>query len=369
RSEEKTYGPFETLDEALAKESEVKGYANATSIKSNTVLKSESTEATRVETRYAVVPTVRVLKYEVKGEFNSYWDAENYLYSRPGMLGIAEIREVEKQVWVYSYELEFERETTSRHEAMMVARDENNYVVEEVREKILVYVFDKYSPLYLGPIYLGHYYAGEERISRNVFEHMLETGVVKTGRDLWGLGGLFYYYASEGDSSTRLYKKGEEEVEGEAVAWRIYRRIDTSHYEAKKSYQVVVPTGYEERKASISELPGYARGFTSREDAEVSRQSVESMLKNWVNNQGMTYKSCEIESYEETVTRTETVIKEVKQHYVIATFLKPVYDVYELQTYYRVWNETRYEDRWGWVFKGYVNMTPETYDRATWAYS
>ncbi|MBO3809291.1 MAG: hypothetical protein FGF50_06820, partial [Candidatus Brockarchaeota archaeon] len=30
RNEEKTYGPFETLDNALAKESEVKGYANAT---------------------------------------------------------------------------------------------------------------------------------------------------------------------------------------------------------------------------------------------------------------------------------------------------------------------------------------------------
>ncbi|MEM3079040.1 MAG: hypothetical protein QXF21_01825, partial [Thermoproteota archaeon] len=200
RSEEKTYGPFETLDEALAKENEVKKHANATRIVSNTALNTELREVTRVETRYAIVPTVRVVKYDVKGEFDTYEAAQNHLFSHPGVFGIAEIREVEKQVWVYSYILVFERETRDRHEAMMVARDENNHVVEEVREKITVYVFDKHTPLYLGPIYLGHYYAGEERIRRSVFEKMLENGMVKTGRDLWGLGNLFYYYASEGDA-------------------------------------------------------------------------------------------------------------------------------------------------------------------------
>ncbi|MEM3956777.1 MAG: hypothetical protein QXO47_00995 [Thermoproteota archaeon] len=233
RSEERTFGPFETLDEALAMEKEVKAYANATRITSNTVLKTETREAARVETKYAIVPTVRVTRYEVLKDFETQWDAENHLYCQLGMLGYAEIREVEKQVWIYSYVLMFERETKDRHEAMMVARDENNHVVEEVREKITVYVFDKHTPLYLGPIYLGHYYAGEERIRKDVFENMLETGMVKTGRDLWGLGNLFYYYASEGDAGTRLYKKGEEEEEGDIIAWRIYRRIDTSHWETK----------------------------------------------------------------------------------------------------------------------------------------
>ncbi|MBO3810256.1 MAG: CvpA family protein, partial [Candidatus Brockarchaeota archaeon] len=369
KNEEKTFGPFEKLEDALAKESEVKGYANATRITSNTFLKTESREVTRFETRYAIVPTVRVARYEIKGEFDSYWDAQNYLYSRPRMLGIAEIKEVEKKVWVYSYELEFERETTSRHEAIMVARDENNYVVEEVRERIVVYVFDKYLPFYLGPIYIFHYYAGKERIRKDVFERMVQTGEIRSGRDLWGLGNVFYYYASEGDASTRLYKVGEEEEEGEVVAWRIYRKIDTSHWETRKMYQVVAPNGHEERKLSIGELPSYAKGFTSREDAESSKSNIEAMLKNWVNNQGMTYRSCEIESYEETVTKTETITKEVKQYYVVATLLKPVYDVYELQRYYKVWEETHYEEKWGWVFKGYVNKTPETYDMATWVYS
>jgi hypothetical protein len=44
----------------LAKENEVKKNANATRINSNTALKTETKEVTRVETRYAIVPTVRV---------------------------------------------------------------------------------------------------------------------------------------------------------------------------------------------------------------------------------------------------------------------------------------------------------------------
>ncbi|MEM3388158.1 MAG: hypothetical protein QXI42_06000 [Thermoproteota archaeon] len=369
RSEERTFGPFETLDEALAMEKEVKGYANATRITSNTILKTESREVIRVGTKYAIVPTVRVTRYEVLKDFETQWDAENYLYCQLGMLGYAEIREVEKQVWIYSYVLMFERETTSRHEAMMVARDENNHVVEEVREKITVYVFNKHTPLYLGSIYLGHYPSGEVRIRRDVFENMLETGMVKTGRDLWGLGNTFYYYASEGDAGTRLYKDREEEDEGEVIAWRIYRRIDTSHWETRKVYQVVTPEGYEEKKISVGDLPSYAKGFQSREDAENSKQAVERSLKDWVESKGMTYKSCGVESYGESVTRTETVTREVKQYYVNANLLKPVYDVYELQPYYKVWNETIYEERWGWVFKGYVNKTPDNYDMATWVYS
>ncbi|MEM3470391.1 MAG: hypothetical protein QXZ36_06570, partial [Thermoproteota archaeon] len=369
RSEEKNFGPFETLDDALAKEKEVKAYANATRITSNTLLKTESSEVTWVETRYAIVPTVRVVKYDVRGEFETYWDAENYIYTHPGMFEYAEIRMVEKKVWVYSYELVFERETANKHEAMMVARDEGNYMVEEVRERIMVYVFEKYSPLFLGPIYLGHYPSGEVRIRRDVFEKMLENGMVKTGRDLWGLGNLFYYYASEGDAATRLYKKGEAEEEGDVIAWKIYRRIDTSHYETKRVYQVVIPRGYEEEKINIGDLPGYAKGFPSRVDAEASKQVVETSLRSWAKDRGMNYVSSGVEPYGETVSRIETSAREVKQYYVTAVFLKPVYDVYELQPYYKVWNETIYEERWGWVFKGYVNKPPETYDASTWVYS
>ncbi|MBO3755031.1 MAG: hypothetical protein FGF53_09200, partial [Candidatus Brockarchaeota archaeon] len=364
RSEEKTYGPFENPDDALAEESEVKGFANATRITSNTVLKTESGEVTRVETRYAIVPTVRVTRYEVKGEFDAYEAAQNYLYSHPGMLGYAEIREVEKRVWIYSYELEFERETTDEHEAMMVARDENNYVVEEVREMVTVYVFNKVLFASNTPVqYLGTVEIGEKELER-----MVREGGLSKGFDAWGEYWEYTRAPAEG-LSVRLYKKGERQEEGEVIAWRIYRKIDTSHYDTKKTYQVVIPNGYEERKIGIGELPGYAKGFPSREDAETSRQAVEQSLKRWAEEKGMAYRSCEIESYEESVTRIETVTKEVKQHYVVATFLKPVYDIYELQTYYRVWNETHYEDRWGWVFKGYVNKTPETYDMATWVYS
>ncbi|MBO3799432.1 MAG: hypothetical protein JTT13_11265, partial [Candidatus Brockarchaeota archaeon] len=369
RSEEKNFGPFETLDDALAKEKEVKAYANATRITSNTLLKTESSEVTWVETRYAIVPTVRVVKYDVRGEFETYWDAENYIYTHPGMFEYAEIRMVEKKVWVYSYELVFERETANKHEAMMVARDEGNYMVEEVRERIMVYVFEKYSPLFLGPIYLGHYPSGEVRIRRDVFEKMLENGMVKTGRDLWGLGNLFYYYASEGDAATRLYKKGEAEEEGDVIAWKIYRRIDTSHYETKRVYQVVIPRGYEEEKINIGDLPGYAKGFPSRVDAEASKQVVETSLRSWAKDRGMNYVSSGVEPYGETVSRIETSAREVKQYYVTAVFLKPVYDIYELQPYYKVWNETIYEERWGWVFKGYVNKPPETYDASTWVYT
>ncbi|MEM3660619.1 MAG: hypothetical protein QXU11_09445 [Thermoproteota archaeon] len=369
RGSEEIYGPFETLDDALAKEGEVKAYANATRITSKTVLKTETREAARIETKYAIVPTVRVAKYEVLKEFETQWDAENYLYCQLGMLGYAEIREVERKTWVYSYRLVFERETRNRHEAMTVARDEVNYMVEEVRERIAVYVFNKHTPLFLGPIYLGHYPSGEVRIRRDVFEKMLENGMVKTGRDLWGLGNLFYYYASEGDAATRIYKVKEEEEQGDVIAWKIYRRIDTSHYETKRVYRVVVPNGYEERKISIGDLPSYAKGFASRGDAENSRQAVEQSLRRWVESQGMTYRSCEAASYEETVSRIETVAGEVKQYYVAATFLKPVYDVYELQPYYKVWNETSYEEAWGWVFKGCVEKPPETYDVSTWVYS
>ncbi|MEM3647620.1 MAG: hypothetical protein QW506_00480 [Thermoproteota archaeon] len=369
RSREETLGPFENLGEALAKESEVKKHANATRITSNTLFKTETREATRVETKYAIVPKVRVAKYEVLKEFENQWDAENYLYCQLGMFGPAEIKEVEKKTWVYSYRLAFDRETKDRREAMMIARDENNYVVEEVRERIMVYVFDKHAPLFLGPIYLGHHYAGEVRIRKNVFEKMLETGMVKTGRDLWGLGNLFYYYASEGDAGTRLYKKGEAEEEGDVTAWRIHSRIDTSHWETRKAYQVVIPRGYEEKKVSIDELPSYAKGFASRRDAEASKSIVEQGLKNWAKDRGMTYISCGIESYEERIASTETFAREVKQYYVTATFLKPVYDVYQLQPYHRVWNETYYEETWGWVFKGYVDKPPETYKVSTWVYT
>jgi hypothetical protein len=67
RSKEETYGPFETLEEALAKENEVKKNAlTPRRIASNTVLKTETREVTRVETRYAIVPTVRVAKYRLR---------------------------------------------------------------------------------------------------------------------------------------------------------------------------------------------------------------------------------------------------------------------------------------------------------------
>ncbi|MBO3809290.1 MAG: hypothetical protein FGF50_06815, partial [Candidatus Brockarchaeota archaeon] len=242
----------------------------------------------------------------------------------------------------------------------MVARDEDNYMVEEVRETVIIYVFDKCSPI--GRLNV----IGRVEIRKTDFERMLEAGELSKVFDEYG---EYYYYTSQGPYSARLYKTGERREEGEVIAWRIYRRIDTSHYETRKVYQVVVQNGYEEKKVSIDELPGYAKGFPSKEDAEASRQSVESMLRSWAESRDMTLKACGVESCEETVTRIETVTKEVKQHYVIATFLKPIYDVYELQPYYRVWNETHYEERWGWVFKGYVNKTPETYDMATWVYS
>ncbi|MGB9718956.1 MAG: hypothetical protein ACPL4E_11095, partial [Thermoproteota archaeon] len=130
RSREETYGPFESLEEALAKEGDVKKHANATRIASNAILRTETRQVTRVETRYAIVPTVRVARYEVRAEFENYWDAQNYLYSRPMIFEIAEIREVEKQVWVESYRLEFVKETNNHYEAAMMSRD--NYVVEEV---------------------------------------------------------------------------------------------------------------------------------------------------------------------------------------------------------------------------------------------
>ncbi|MEM3025903.1 MAG: hypothetical protein QXP19_00105, partial [Thermoproteota archaeon] len=273
-------------------------------------------------------------------------------------------REVEKRAWVYSYRREIERETRDEHEAIMVAKDEDNYVVEEVREVKTILVFDKVLFASNTPVnHLGTVEIGEKELEKMVREDELSKG-----SDAWGEYWEYTRAPVEG-LSVRLYKRGERQEEGGVVAWRIYRRIDTSHYETRKAYQVVVPNGYEEKKVGIDELPGYAKGFPSREDAEGSKQAVEPNLKRWAEDKGMTYRSCKVESYEETVTRIETVTREVKQHYVIATFLKPVYDVYELQPYYRVWNETHYEERWGWVFKGYVNKTPETYDMASWVYS
>jgi len=359
RSREETYGPFESLEEALAKENEVKKNANATRINSNTVLKTETKEVTRVETKYAIVPTVRVVKYIVKAEFENYWDAENYLYCYPGMLGVAEVRMVEKQVWVYSYELEFVKETTNRYEAVMMSRD--GYVTEEVMEKITVYVFDKTAPVSRVCI------LGTVEIKKADFEKMLQTGELVKSID--ENGEEYYYYSSQGSYSARLYKTGEKQADGDVAAWRIYRRIDTSHYETRKTYQVVIPSGYEEKKISIADLPVYAKSFPSRSDAENSKQAVEQSLRNWVNSQGMAYKSSGVESYEENITRFETVAREVKQYYVAATLLKPVYDVYELRPYYKAWNETYYEEKWGWVFKGYVDEKPETYDMSTWIYS
>ncbi|MEM2930768.1 MAG: hypothetical protein QW797_07935, partial [Thermoproteota archaeon] len=59
-----TYGPFETLEDALTREAEVKKHANSTRVTWNTTLKTEPREVTRVETRYAIVPTVRAARYE-----------------------------------------------------------------------------------------------------------------------------------------------------------------------------------------------------------------------------------------------------------------------------------------------------------------
>jgi len=359
RSREETYGPFETLEEALAKENEVKRNANATRIASNAALKTETREVARVETKYAIVPTARVVKYIVKAEFENYWDAENYLYCYSGMLGVAEIRMVEKQVWVESYRLEFVKETGSHYEAVMMSRD--GYVTEEVREKITVYIFVKTAP-----VSRFHVLATVE-VKKADFEKMLQTGELVKSIDEYGEE--YYYYSSQGPYSARLYKTGVKQVDGDIVAWRIYRRIDTSHYETRKAYRVVVPSGYEEKKVSIADLPGYAKGFPSRSDAENSKQVVEQSLRNWVEENGMVYKSSGVESYEENTTRFETVAREVKQYYVVTTLLKPVYDVYELRPYYKAWNETYYEEEWGWVFKGYVDEKPETYDMATWVYA
>ncbi|MEM3648975.1 MAG: hypothetical protein QW506_07415, partial [Thermoproteota archaeon] len=358
RSGEETYGPFENLDDALAKEGEAKAYANATRITSNTVLKTETRQATRVETRYAIVPTVRVARYEVLKEFDSYEAAQNYLSLYPGLLWTAEVRTVEKQALVYSYRLEPVEETTSYYRALMMSRD--GYVAEEVRETVTMLVFEAF--LIVTDVPIG--YMGTVEIERKKFETMVGSGGLSKGVDARG---EYYYYSQ--DPCVRLYKTGEKQREGEVIAWRIYRRIDTSHYETRKTYQVVAPAGYEEKKISIDELPGYVKGFPSREDAEASKQSVEGMLKNWAESRGMVLKACGVESYGETVSRIETFTREVKQHYVVASFLKPVYDVYELQPYHRVWNETSYEEAWGWVFKGYVDEKPENFDSATWVYS
>ncbi|MEM3958595.1 MAG: hypothetical protein QXO47_10400, partial [Thermoproteota archaeon] len=358
RSGEETYGPFENLDDALSKESEVKAYANATRITSNTVLKTETRQATRVETRYAIVPTVRVARYEVLKEFDSYEAAQNYLSLYPGLLWTAEVRTVEKQALVYSYRLEPVEETTSYYRALMMSRD--GYVAEEVRETVTMLVFEAF--LIVTDVPIG--YMGTVEIERKEFETMVGSGGLSKGVDARG---EYYYYSQ--DPCVRLYKTGEKQREGEVIAWRIYRRIDTSHYETRKTYQVVAPAGYEEKKISIDELPGYVKGFPSREDAEASKQSVEGMLKNWAESRGMVLKACGVESYGETVSRIETFTREVKQHYVVASFLKPVYDVYELQPYHRVWNETSYEEAWGWVFKGHVDEKPENFDSATWVYS
>ncbi|MGC8832088.1 MAG: hypothetical protein ACP5PQ_05870, partial [Thermoproteota archaeon] len=149
----------------------------------------------------------------------------------------------------------------------------------------------------------------------------------------------------------------------------IYLRVDTSHWETKQAYQVVTQAGCEERKISVGDLPAYAKGFKYREDAENARLLVEPDLRKWVESKGLAYKSCQVEPYEENVTQPETRLKEVKQYYVLASYVKPVYDVYELKPYYRTWEETRYEEAWGWVFKGYVDEKPESYDMVTWVYA
>ncbi|MEM3956776.1 MAG: hypothetical protein QXO47_00990 [Thermoproteota archaeon] len=132
---------------------------------------------------------------------------------------------------------------------------------------------------------------------------------------------------------------------------------------------MVIPRGYEEKKVSIDELPSYAKDFPSRGDAEASKQVVETSLRSWTKDRGMNYVSSGVEPYEETVSRIETQAREVKQYYVTAVFLKSVYDIYELQPYYKVWNETIYKETWGWVFKGYVDKPPETYNVSTWVYT
>ncbi|MEM4609505.1 MAG: hypothetical protein QW190_01250, partial [Thermoproteota archaeon] len=316
-------------------------------------------EAARVETKYAVVPTVRVVKYEVLGEFETYEAAQSYLSLYPGLLWTAEVKTLEKQVWVHSYRLEPVEETTSYYRALMMSRD--GYVAEEVRSLVTVYVFDRCSPL--GRLMV----LDRVEIAKEVFERMLQTGELAKGVDEHGEE--YYYHSSQGPYSARLYRTGVKQVEGSVVAWRIYRRIDTSHWETRRTYRVVAPDGYEEGKVSIDELPSYAKGFPSRSDAENAKSVVENMLGSWADSQGVTLRFCEVESYEQNVSRVETVTRQVKQYYVTATFLKPVYDSYELQPYHRVWNETSYEEKWGWVFKGYVDEKPENYDASTWVYS
>ncbi|MEM2931091.1 MAG: hypothetical protein QW797_09585, partial [Thermoproteota archaeon] len=360
RFEDKTFGSFNTLDEALVKEAEVKGLANSTGIFWNTTRKTESQVVTKVETRYAIVPTVVETRYNVIAEYDDYQSACNHGAVRAGA---AQVRTVEKQVWVYSYKLEFARETTNEYEAMRVARDENDYVVEEVKETIIILVFEMYAPASIGSPYLG-----TREVEKKEFEKMLQTGELAKGVD--GNGREYYYYSSGGAGSIRLYRKGERREEGERiVGWRIYRKVDTSHWETKKVYQVVTQAGCEEKKIGVGELPACAKGFEHREDAESSKPGVEPDLKKWVEQKGLAYKSCQIESYEETVTKLETVTKEVKQYYVIADYVKTVYDVYELKPYRRVWEETRYEEKYGWVFKGYVNETQRDYNSTTNLYA
>jgi len=360
KTEEKAYGPFETLSDALAKEAEVKGLANSTSITWNTVTKTESKMVTRVETRYAIVPTVVETKYNVIAEYDDYQSA----CSHPAVRATAaKVRTVEKQVWVESYRLELLRETTDKYEAARVARDENDCVVEEVKEVIVILVFEMYAPQAAGSPYLG-----TTEMRKTEFDEKLRKGELAKAVD--NQGREYYYYSGGGANSIRLYRKGERQEEGDAVvAWRIYRKVDTSHWETRKVYQVAVPAGQEERKISVADLPGYAKGFPSQGEAENSRSSVEPSLRKWVEEKGLTYRSCGVEPYEEAVTRLETVTSEVKQYYVLATYVKPVYNVYELKPYRRVWEETRYEEKYGWVFKGYVNETQKDYNSTTWVYA
>jgi len=356
--EEKTYGPFETLDEALAKEAEVKGLANSTRIIWNTTMKTESRVVTEIELRYAIVPTVVEIKYNVIAEYDNYQSACTH---GAVIAGAAKVRTVEKQVWVESYKLEFVKETTSQYEAMKMK--EYGYVVEEVKEVLTILIFEMYAPNSIGSPYLG-----TREIEKKEFEKMLQTGELAKGVD--SSGKEYYYYSSGGASSIRLYKKGERQEEGDTVVgWRIYKKIDTSHYETKKVYQVVTQAGCEEKKISVGELPSYAKGFEYKEDAENSKPMVEPELKKWVEQKGLAYKSCQVESYEEVVNKLETVTKEVKQYYVAATHLKTVYDVYELKPYYRACEETHFEEKYGWVFKGYVDEKPENYDMVTWVYT
>ncbi|MEM2173178.1 MAG: hypothetical protein QXS66_08100, partial [Thermoproteota archaeon] len=358
RVEERTYGPFETLEEALAKETEVKRFANSTRIFWNSTLRLETRVGTRSETKYAIVPTVIENKYNVIAEYGDFQSACNHDLVRSQS---AQIRRVEKQVWVESYSLELVEETTSLQRAEAMSR--SGYVVEKVYKTTTIYIFEVYARAVMGMGVESWFPITTLEIEKKEFENRIRNGEITVGSD-------GHYYTDGFGGPYRLRKIEEkQEQTSEVDKYLIYRKIDTSKWETKTVYQVVVPAGSEQRKLGVDELPSYAKGFSSKAEAESSKPIVETSLKAWAEKNNLYYVSCEIEPYDITVSGPETVAKEVKQYYIVASYIKPIYDVYELKPYSNVWEETHYEEKYGWVFKGYVNEKPEIYDMATWIYS